>query len=174
MDLRFPPFDIERACIFWCYVTAHFLREAGLNPLIQAGTMLWPRKYPPLDPNDNDCTFGYLCTHDLQAMTEDIKDGRLPELHAWIVLPETLEIVDPTTKYLDVQCRRVFRRFWLGPQPPDYIWGTVDVLPDGAVYIPCADAIAATLVALDAQIDMVFGKRLNVDIFSERLLGAGA
>lgn len=76
-----------------------------------------------------------------------LERGLLPEVHCWVEIPATREIVDLTTRYLVFRAARAGIK-WTAPEPPPFVW-TAE-LPDDAVYTPdqLATTFAGALLAL--------------------------
>ncbi len=70
----------------------------------------------------------------------ELKLSLLPEIHVWVGLPDSKEIVDFSTKYFP-QHAAAEGLEWRTAPPPDFLWcGPADV-----VYTPNLDAIASIL-----------------------------
>jgi len=67
----------------------------------------------------------------------------LPEIHVWVGLPDSGEIVDfSTSTFKKLAIERHGLR-WSGPDPPKFLWG---IPPSGTIYRPHREA---TLFALE-------------------------
>src|SRR5690349_17912512 len=89
---------IGHYCLFWADTLATILRNAGVQKAqIQAGTAYWPIIRPEEDDGVSHNQWGYkfeLSQDTLKAL----KEGRLPEMHAWVAIPGSQpEIIDITT-----------------------------------------------------------------------------
>jgi hypothetical protein len=67
----------------------------------------------------------------------------MPEMHVWVGIPSTGEVVDLTTCYLVKQAHMRAGINWTADLPPDYLWSNQP--PMGVVYRPNRDA---TLLAM--------------------------
>ena len=130
--------DLRAACLFWAGHTCDVLCERGLRPVLQAGTMMWRFCAPELDDGIGPTHFGYAWEPESLPSLAARAAGRLPEMHVWVGLPETQEIVDLTTCYLPEQARAIAGFSWSAPPPPDYLWAPA--LPEGAVFEPNREA----------------------------------
>jgi hypothetical protein len=65
--------------------------------------------------------------------------GALPEIHVWVGLLDTNEIVDFSTGHLR-EIAEECGLTWATPDPPDYVWAGADTMPEGVVYTPNMDA----------------------------------
>ena len=133
-----------------CFYLAHFgalqIMEHGYTPLIQAGSMSWPI----IDPKDDD---GVCCTHFSYVWGETVLSpeihllvhGVLPEIHIWLAIRETGEIVDFSTNELKSQALLTAGLEWKAKDPPKFVWCIPDHLPEWVVYRPDTDAIKFVL-----------------------------
>ncbi len=136
-------------CLYWAAFGVTEIRSWGRPAIIQAGTASWPRIRPEEDDGVMATHFSYVWT---PGSRPDHAAGKLPEMHVWIALPDTLEVVDFTTSLWPDQCRKVTGMEWTAPDPPPWIW--TKRLPPGVVYTPDHDAIALarTLIADELKI----------------------
>jgi len=63
----------------------------------------------------------------------------LPEIHVWVGLVETQEVIDFSVRNLREAAGEAGLE-WTAADPPRYIWATQDNLPDWVVYTPHATA----------------------------------
>lgn len=132
--------DSAGACVLLAHHTMEVLIEEGFRPLIQAGTMCWPRVTEEQDDGVSSTHFSYVWEPDHLQSQAQIAAGRLPEMHVWVGLIETGEVVDLTTRDFPRAHRNLLAEPWLGPLPPDYLW--CRQLPEWVVYTPNAQATA--------------------------------
>jgi hypothetical protein len=123
-------------CIIWAFATMTVLRQAGYNPIIQAGDLQWPIVDPKDDDGIMNTHFGYMWTPHEPASQRALAAGLLPEIHAWIGLLDTQECVDFSTHDLKNQAQKMGFT-WRTPEPPKYLWGKP---PAGVLYRPHRDA----------------------------------
>lgn len=133
------------ACLYWAAETTRELSRRGLRALIQAGTLMWPRVLPEQDDGVSPTHFSYVWEPNSMTTRNLILAGMLPEMHIWVGLPDSNEIVDLTTKFLPVQCQRLIKYDWPGIKPPDYLWTNAKELPEGVIYEPDIKAIVLAL-----------------------------
>ncbi len=115
--------------------------------VIQAGSASWPRI--PMEHDD-----GKIMTHlsyqfefdsasttqflgKLLGVSENSEEDTpysLPEIHIWLALPESKELVDFTIGTWPLACEGILGEPWLAPPPPEYFWGSV--LPPFVRYVP--------------------------------------
>ena len=110
------------ACLQYAHHTADVINEYGIRALIQGGTMCWPRVTPEQDDGVSSTHFSYVWEPDSKTSRFALAFGALPEIHVWVGIPETNEIVDLTTGKFPEACPVLLGEPWLGPRPPDYLW----------------------------------------------------
>lgn len=119
-----------------CIVAAHFtceeLLERGCKAVLQAGSMQWPRIRPEQDDGKCATHFAYMWTPTSPISQRQLRRGATPELHAWVGILDTQEIVDVQTRYFPQACQLLIGQDWPGDPPPDYLWASE--APHGVVY----------------------------------------
>lgn len=139
---RYVPF--RAGCLYASYFLVKELSTLTKQPvLIQAGTAFWPRVYPV----DHSKVFGYLFSPDTRCALY-LALGQLPEMHCWVVLPETQQLIDLTTGEWPNQCLHLQGVPWEGQRPPKYYWDHWDNLPEGVEYEAHANAIKIAFKAI--------------------------
>ena len=138
------------ACLYWMH--------AGMVTLNQHGIQCWPAAGTArfhIQPDDGKMThFSFEWNGDPNAelrrqATLSGDQTSLPEMHCWIYLPSTEEVVDFSTGHLPTLAKAMGFEWKVTP-PPSYIWSRVQSLYPRAIYIPKRDATKlaiATLVA---------------------------
>lgn len=130
-----PELNLEQACFYWSVVGATHLCHKGIKANVMAGSMSWPRiKLPEEDDGIINTHFSYIWEPNSPATIKAILEGRMPEMHVWIYLLDTDEIIDLTTRYLVSQCTKLTGMRWSAPPPPDYLWCNRNDLPPDVVY----------------------------------------
>lgn len=138
------PREISGRCMDFAIYGLKTIHEFPGAPkaLPLAGSATWPRLPAEEMPEDN-AMFSYFWQTDhpqtklaMQGIFLD-QEGRpgsiaLPEIHIWLGIPETREIIDFTTGYLPLACKQTTGMDWPGPKPPLYFWGRE--LPDNWEY----------------------------------------
>jgi len=135
-----------QCCLYWMMVGIRTIRcNTGLKAIPQAGSVSWPIVTPELDD-------GVCATHFSMMWNTPREEAifvgaarvpetsvALPEMHCWIGIPETNEIVDFSTLYLP----RIADKCgfpWRAPLPPRYLWTRTRRLPRDVFYEPNAQA----------------------------------
>lgn len=123
-------------------------RQNAPRVAIQAGSASWPRIPKELDDGKVNTHLTYRFELDsfstarflfaLLGITNEqhLENGDipLPEIHVWLGLPDTHEIIDFTTGTWPQACQEILGEAWLAPQPPEYFWGSS--LPNDVRYNP--------------------------------------
>ena len=122
--------------MYWAFIGGLVFQRHGVRGVLQAGTMLWPAFE---DDDVNDTHYGYEWSPEHEASQAALMLGLIPEIHTWLALPETQEIVDFSVKYLPQSAARD-GKVWVKPNPPDFLWVTEDAMPEGVVYRPEIEA----------------------------------
>jgi hypothetical protein len=146
------------ACLYWAAYGIEELEKRGVRACFQAGSCFWPRirmadvgNYPETDP----INFGYQWDDAMtarEAVVRALTTGRLPEIHVWLGLTATQEIIDFTAGYFPANCDKLLHHDWPGAVPPEFFWGTYGALPDGVVYRPSPVATIAAAKLAEAVV----------------------
>jgi len=144
MRERFPDLPKRGGCLYSSYFMWMELDRVGIQALPQAGSMCWPRIVIGSDDDDGECHthFSYFWEDRNTRSIVSMLNGNLPELHVWMGIPETGEVVDIETCNFSQTCRDLGMD-WLSPEPPDYLW-THDP-PLDVWYRPDEQAIRAAI-----------------------------
>lgn len=158
VELTYTGPNIGQACLTWAMKTYEHLTIRGYRACIQAGSAYYQRV--PGNPDEwptDDTHFSYVwdgppSATSLAALKQS--GGHLPEMHVWVALPDTMELIDLTTCYVPANCKAMTGLDWLGPKPPDYIWTTPDKgFGDTVAMIPDVDATILALTLLGFNFD---------------------
>jgi hypothetical protein len=131
-------------CFYWTLTLMGVLLQYGYRALIQAGSMSWPIVPPGQDDGTSPTHFSYEWSPWREESQAALKLGLLPEIHVWVGLPDSNELLDFSTKYLPEQAAKE-ALVWRTPLPPDFLWCGPSELPDGVLYKPDLDAIGFIL-----------------------------
>jgi len=115
------------------------LWQHGFQPVIQAGSLQWPRVRRDEDDGVIDTHFSYMWSPATAESALSVALGNLPEMHVWVGLVDRQEIVDFTTRHLKVAARE-HGLAWTAAAPPPYLWCHAAATPDWVVYRPFRDA----------------------------------
>lgn len=138
----------QNACLYWSQAAVDVLTDLGHRAIIQAGSCSWPRVFPHQDDGVSATHMSYVWDPGSDLTREMLAQGKMPEMHVWVALPERGEIIDMTTGFWPANCLAILGMDWPGPKPPEYFWGTEEDLPNGVVYDPDVQAIGWALWAL--------------------------
>lgn len=139
------------ACLYWMH--------AGLVTLGQHNIEAWPAAGTArfhIQPDDGKMThFSFEWEGDPNAelrrtavLTGD-NQVALPEMHCWIWLPDTKEVVDFSTGHIPTLAK-TFGFEWKTKPPPPYIWARPESLFPRAIYQPSRDATKLAIQTLVA------------------------
>lgn len=124
----------EKACLYWAKLTVKVLKEHGIRGVLQAGSLSWPIIRPEEDDGKCSTHFSYMWEPYTAITIQRIREDVLPEMHVWVGIPATGELVDITTRYLKQQCQETAGLPWRGDEPPDYLWDKAPQIPDKVFY----------------------------------------
>lgn len=133
------PHDARGMCLYWAAAAYQALSVRGYDALLQAGSLNWPIIPPWLDDGVGATHFSFEFEPHTVMSQFLMSNGQLPEMHVWVKLRATDEIIDLTTGFLQEQSRRLTSLPWLTDEPPPYLWSRE--LPSGVHYRPNAGAI---------------------------------
>lgn len=155
---RYAHIEESAGCVMWAEATRRVLKEQlGIQAFVQAGTANWPLIPDELDDGVCCTHFGYV--FEAPVAYYRFAQGLLPEMHAWVVLPEHEEIIDLTTGFQPMQCKRMIgKEFHPSVRPPPYLWCKWDALPHGWRYKadPVATMMASILIEQE-RVEVVGG-----------------
>lgn len=130
-------------CLQLSLAVGRELARRGIRAVLQAGSAQW-RCMGGDDDGVSPTHFAYMW--EMSLLTKQrIAAGLMPEMHCWIGIPATQEIVDISTRDLIEQARLRAGIIWTADPPPDYIWTNKEEgFPCDARYIvdPVATAVA--------------------------------
>lgn len=143
---------LDGACLFWAgfargYLNAHY----NVGAELVAGTMSWRAVAEEDDDGRSPTHFSYVWEPDHPLSQAALERGLLPEMHVWVTIPATGEIIDLSTRYFANRATRFMGIRWTAPKPPPYLWSAT--LPEGVLYAPdpLATVFAGALFALQAD-----------------------
>ena len=145
-------------CFYYAAFGVEALREAGLRAVIQAGSASWPIIDLDKDDGVQMTHFSYQWSPNEIQSRLAIAGGAMPEMHVWVALPDSGELVDFTTGFWPEQAKLLTGLDWPGPKPPNYLWDKK--LPRGVQYTPIRDAVTFALWAAAKTFGMERAKKL--------------
>jgi hypothetical protein len=148
--------DRPGQCLHYTHQTAKILTECGYKAVIQAGSLQWPRLRPEEDDGQVMTHFAYMWDFDSPESKLARACGQLPEMHIWVGLLDSQEIVDFSVRHLPMAALER-ELFWTAPVPPRALW--TRELPAGVVYTPCAEASVYAGALLKQIYDPVYLRR---------------
>lgn len=124
----FPELDAVNSCLYATVYMSFALRNRNIVALPQAGSMSWlfvdPKKDDGVSPN----TFSFIWSPTEANSIGAMMAGNLPEMHFWVGLPQTQEIVDINTCYFPQWQAKYDIGDWSAKKPPKYFWGDSQAL----------------------------------------------
>ena len=138
------------ACLYWMH--------AGLVTLDQHGIECWPAAgtaHFEIQPDDRKMShFSFQWGGDPNAelrrqATLSGDQVALPEMHCWIWLPDSKEVVDFSTGHIPTLAKAMGFEWKVKP-PPTYIWARPESLFPRAIYLPNMDATRLAIATLYA------------------------
>ena len=132
--------DRPGLCLHVAHRVAQVLWRHKLPVVLQAGSLQWPRiRLPEEDDGEINTHFSYMFSPHTLASRLSMAAGNLPELHCWVGLVDTQEIVDFSTRHLAGAALKL-EMFWTAPAPPRFLWCGANQLPDQVRYEPNREA----------------------------------
>lgn len=154
-------------CLEWAWQGYNVIKAWPGAPrtIIQAGSAQWPRVPAHLDDGVSPTHFAYEFNEDdpmvalaLQGLVPVMRrpgDGHvafaLPEIHVWLGVPESGEIIDFTTGLWADTCEATIGLPWLAAKPPEFFWCIGSRRPSGVNYGPSRMAIEVVATLLNHQ-----------------------
>ena len=127
------------------------LRAEGIQAVMQAGTMNWKMVADELDDGTSPTHFTYEWSPDAPASKRSVAMGNLPEMHCWIGVVSSQELIDFSTHGLVARAREA-GFVWRAPEPPPFLWCAVNEQPD---YVRYAANMIATQYAGSKAVEMI-------------------
>jgi hypothetical protein len=150
--------DHAGQCLFYAHNTATVLCRHRYRAVIQAGSLQWPRVRHEEDDGRIDTHFAYMWSPGAHDSAVSVALGNLPEMHVWVGLLDSQEIVDFTTRHLRAAAA-ARGLLWTAADPPPYLWCPANDLPDWVVYRPDRDASIYACTILQRLFDPIYLKR---------------
>lgn len=166
--------NLNLACLTYAQACLEAFLRLRIPAVIQAGSASYQRVSDERmeDESEQHTHFSYVWENQMDnvqlamyaeyllAQTRGGRDSfQLPEIHVWIAIPMTHEIIDVTTRYVPENCEKLTGLPFDGPPVPDFFWWCPDdgPLPTNMVYQP------------DAQACMFAMRLLGLDVWSDQL-----
>lgn len=141
---------LDGACLFLAvgFMQA-FYEWTGVVTLLQAGSASF--KMIPDNQDDGVSPNYFSYQFSLAAALPYVARGKLPEMHCWVGIKETRELVDVSTEFLPDQCKKLSGMDWRTPPPPPFVWDTTAALERqrDLIYEPDVEAIKIALLFAD-------------------------
>lgn len=130
----------HKACIPWMLSVLRVLHAMGIRGIPQAGSACW-RFRSDESAGEVDATHFAYTFIPQEAMMRLMNNG-LPEIHAWVGIPDSQEIIDMTTGFQSIQAKQMHGFDWAPDCAlPDALFAVCpDELPFECLYVPRRDA----------------------------------
>ena len=137
--------DRHAACLQWSVILTTVLNESGSRAVLQGGSASFPIITPDQDDGERATHFSYIFEPEVAIRRYCL--GKLPEMHCWVGLPDSNEIVDMTAGFQPQQARETAGLQYWNPELylPEVLWCKCDSLPKGVRYMP--DRVATIMAA---------------------------
>ncbi len=109
-------------CVHWSLCAARVLNRYGFKPIIQGGTLQWPMVTEEEDDKVTMSHMGYVWSPNNQISLAAMAAGYMPEMHVWLGLLDTQEIIDFSTGNFS-KWALAHNLPWRMPPSPKYLWG---------------------------------------------------
>lgn len=129
------------SCLHWMHCGLIDLWDAGIRCFPAAGSASFE-----FQPDDGKMShFSFMWNGDPNAeMRRSVVPTAgaipLPEMHCWIYLPDSGEVVDFSTGYIPTLAKAMGFE-WKATLPPPYIWARPESISPRAIYTPEVDAM---------------------------------
>lgn len=136
------PFTTGGRCLYWMHTgLATLFHEFKILAQPAAGSAGW---------DWGDAQWEFIFGSEPDARTYgDPSASPLPEMHCWIYLPITQEVIDFSMCELAQTIRAITREDW-NVKVPRYIWSKPEALHPSAIYIPNRAATTLAVAAISA------------------------
>lgn len=149
-----PGVEPWRACLWYTFGAIPFVQKVLKKKVIpQGGTASWRRVRDEDDDGVLPTHFTYLFDFDDPLTTMSLLLRQLPEMHCWMAVPSTGDIIDLSVKHQTRACYENTQMVWQAYPLPEYLWLNVnDPEQDDFVYRGQREA---TAIAIDAAASCV-------------------
>lgn len=89
----------KERCLNYAWAAHVGLTSVGERPVIQAGTCYWPVVEGWDNPDVKDAVIGWEFDPDGDDWQAIVRNNKMPEMHAWIALPERELVIDMSVKH---------------------------------------------------------------------------
>ncbi len=137
--------QVGGVCMYAALAGRRELQERGIKAAVIGGSLQWPMATPEEDDGVSATHFAYMWERGWQGGKLSVLQQvcmvpfvGLPEVHCWLQIEDTGELVDFSLYSLHAAAERVLgREATRKMKVPDYIWGQA---PENVVYTPVQDA----------------------------------
>lgn len=157
--MRDPALPRVRGCLWYAAFTVLAIAKRGGRPVLQAGSASWRFKSKAVDDGRGPTHWSYLFDPGHFQSVLSMAEGRLPQIHCWVGLSRSGEIVDLTTRHLPELVRTSLAgEEWTEAPPPAYFWGRPEAMPPSWRYYAEAAAIRTAFAFIRRGMPEVYGE----------------
>ena len=145
VDLRMTKFvgkvirDRGMGCLYWMWCTMQELSSRGITCTPQCGSLSVRIIPKDLDDGKMNTHYSFQWSPHEPMSVAALKMGCLPEIHCWVGIISTQEIVDMSVHYIPRAVSMAGFK-WQMPPPPKYLWVKAKDVPEAFIYEPDREA----------------------------------
>lgn len=143
-------------CLYYAHQVASVLWQHHRRAVIQAGSLQWPRVRRDEDDGQINTHFSYMWAPRDRASQISAAIGNLPEMHVWVGIVDSQEVVDFSTRHIK-QAALNLNLAWTAADPPRYLWARS--MPDWVRYHLNRDASLLACAILKQQFNPDYLRR---------------
>jgi hypothetical protein len=110
------------ACLLWAAsLMTVLVGKYDKRAVLQAGSASW--RFVTEEDDDGVSPIFFAYQFELPNAIAQIQAGFFPEMHCWVAIPDTGEIIDASACFQEEQMRKMLGKTW-SPELklPDYLW----------------------------------------------------
>lgn len=124
-EIEFPHVPEDKSCLCSSFLVCRELVRLGHRPILQCGSIYWRAVSRKADDGKMPTHYSMVWSpHEINSILS-VATGRLPEIHCWVGLLETQEIIDLTVKFFPMAWKNAIGYDWTAKTPPDYVWSNI-------------------------------------------------
>lgn len=139
---EFPSVPEAFSCLQSSLLVCRELVRLGQRPILQCGSIYWKAVSNEADDGKMVTHYSMVWSpHEIKSIMS-VLNGKLPEMHCWVGLLESQEIIDLTVKFFPMAWKNAIGYDWTAKTPPDYVWMNITECQKeyDVIYEPLKDA----------------------------------
>lgn len=121
----FPHVKEEVACLYLSILVCLELMRLNQRPVFQCGSIQWRAVSEAADDGRSATHYSMIWSpHEFKSI-QSMLNGGLPELHCWVGLVDSQEVIDLTVKFFPMAWKKAVGYDWSAKVPPDYVWQNI-------------------------------------------------